>query len=753
MQKPPKRLLLLLLYLTNLTTSTYLSFYIERSPSSNHDYLNLFLSPTISKTSQKITYKIPKITASKRFKIRICPENYQNKSECKQDRFNTIAYIDELDSQSLYQIGIKDKYKLCGFGMGFFEAQKSFLKLIVPENEKSFEKNLEGNGDLIFTEAPLIMANVKLADEMNYSDFLNFSGFSKCVMDFEVRDFTAMNFSHQFIRFVSEEDFDFLEIFYNDESSFNFNDDFNTMVTNYKMYFDQFDQRENLNLADAKKKSNDKIETLEVERELKFSIGNNLLNVITEETGCEDEKEDANREVNNFNLEANVEISFVPMICSNKNENSIAEISALNSEKCELFNSESNFVIKNNRVYKDGIKLGSNFILKDKVIESKMSKEGGDFDNYFYSRCGLMKFCDEIYDSQNKVLYIRCFSKELIIKTNSKEEIVNTFEIRKDNNDNQFKEISFVPNLDRRRILTRYKMADSKYYYGIGILMGSIAIWAFLTISIPGLIIAIFCVLGTMICCGLGEWSKGYKELKGKSFEFEIDDSKVGKRRKRRRILAGSSNFLKKIPKEDLLNYKNKILSVTTNIEQKLLIFQNTNKEFDPSYANSIMFYTQIGQTFKDYQKTIVPDLKKWTAEEESFFNFSEKISEGSDNINKKQNGSLMLPKGIQGGNNKSLFQGIQIPDHISNKPDNSMNMLYIQRIKPRKKNFGTGRESDFESVNRQGKVIGRNKVVESRDQGILNENFEDSEEDGGNQVGGFEGIQEMKVRKKNFII
>ena len=199
------KFLTVIIYLTTLTNSTYLSFYIERSPNSEYDYINLFFNSNPTKDDFKVVYQIPKIKNENKFKIRLCPENYTNSSQCKKDRLKTIAYIDTLDNQSLYQISIKDKYKLCGFGLGFFEAQDSFLKLVNPENTKTFDDNVSANPYLIFKEPALIMAYIKLADQMKYSEYLNFKEFSKCQLDFNVSELKPFDFSHKEIRFVPEE--------------------------------------------------------------------------------------------------------------------------------------------------------------------------------------------------------------------------------------------------------------------------------------------------------------------------------------------------------------------------------------------------------------------------------------------------------------------------------------------------------------------------------------------------------------------
>ena len=611
--------------------------------------------------------------------------------------------------------------------MGFFEAQEAFLKLVNPENPDSFDQNLENHPDLVFREPAFLMANVKLADQMELSEFLNFDSLSKCELDFEVKGFDKLNFSHQKIGIVRDQDFHYLEIFYTDNTAFDFGDDNVVGGENYKMYFYDTDLNKNPDLDDNQE-SPDYINKKEVERELYFNIQNNQLGVKTEQNGCVIEQKDKNRDrnFNLFDLIPNIEISFVPMICSNKNEFAESDVTTLNSEKCELVDSESNFIIKNNMVYKNGKKLNKNFVLKQKLIESEMGRLDKDFKNYIFSRCGLMEFCDEIYDSEHKVLYLRCFTKDLIIKKDSKNQIKDTYELRKDNTNNQLKEITFNPNLDRRRILKIYKMPNSKYFFFLGIIFASITIWAVMLLTIPGIFLSLICIFATGICCFFGKINKEYEDAIGKPMEF--DTEKMNKRR-RKRILASSSDIINKNTKAELKRYKNNILKTRANLENKLKIFREINKKSDNSYKNSPMFYTEIGLSLQEYKDAIIPDLVQWTAEEENNINFSEDILEGS-NINTKASGGLNLPQGVKMGKNNALFEVTQIPDHISSKPDNSMNMLNIQRIKPRKKNFETG-------------------VVEKKIQKNNNDNWEDFDVDDDQGI----SVPGINVQKKKFLI
>ena len=753
------KLLIVIIYLTTLTNSAYLSFYIERSPNSEYDYIHLFFNPDPTADDYKVVYQIPKMNNENKFKIRLCPENYTDSNQCKEDRLKTIAYIDPKDIQSLYQINIKDKYKLCGFGLGFFEAQDSFLKLVNPENPKTFDDNVSANPELLFKEPALIMAYIKLADKMKYSEYLNFKEkVSKCQLDFNVSELRPFEFSHKQIRFVQEEKINVLELFYTNNNVFNFNDGISPSISNYKMYFEQYEQydiNKKKNLKPATNSPN-KMDTQEVERTLRFDIKNNKLRILTESNGCIIPKDDVGkkREVNEIDLtNKNEEMVFVPMICSNKNENSEAKISALNSEKCEIVNSSSKFIIKNNKVYKDGKELNETFDLKETVIESQISRQEGDFKNYFYHHCGLMEFCDAIYDSENKVLYLRCFQKDLIVKKNSKNEIINTFEVRKDNKNNQEKEISFNSNLDRRRLLTIYKMPKAAYFFLLGTIFACITIWAFFLLTIPGILLTVVCVFATGICCFMGSINKEYEDAVGEQLDFDTEKIKKNyqknkNKRYRRRLLASSSDIIKKSTKEELITLKNNIINAKDQLIQKLNAFRIENKKTDPSYKNSIMFYTKIGETAADYKNSIIPELDRWTLEEEKNFNFSEDILEGTDE-NKKESGGLRMPKNNIGGNNHLVFQVPQIPNlnNIAKKGDGSekniydgsVNMWNIQRVKKRKMDFSTGEV-----------MSGQNK----------NENFEDMadfEEDESNQsmnsiMGNIQTVDVKKIKIKLII-
>ena len=136
-----------------------------------------------------MVYRINKLPKYTKFKIQICLDE----NECVNDSYNSIVYIDPVESSSLYQINVENKYKLCGFGFSFFESQTTFDRLVDDQNFNSYDKdkNKPENSDLIIKDIEYVMANVRLADNLQYMDILelneNITGNKEITRSNEIR--------------------------------------------------------------------------------------------------------------------------------------------------------------------------------------------------------------------------------------------------------------------------------------------------------------------------------------------------------------------------------------------------------------------------------------------------------------------------------------------------------------------------------------------------------------------------------------
>ncbi len=628
-------------------------FYVERPPNSDFDYLHIYLE---SSNTDKVVVRIPHLEVFRYFKLEICSET--NRDNCYQDVFNTVFYVNSGDTQSLYQNFIKDKYKVCGFGLGYFEAMKTYDKLIIQNDKDNFDQNAKKNQGLLFTDASMLMTFVSVSVEMDYPDYLALNDKLHCGLNFPVTNLQPTEFSknQNSLKMDQKDGFTVIKLYYSNENDLLPKNEAVIPPENYKS-FPAISNNTNIQTTEDNLGINLKINTEKQKTSLSIKINS---------PKCDTTTEFKIQNVSDFNYAKSSKIRLVPMICKDKvDQQPVNQLGlyTLGEEKCEMVLQNNLYEIENNNFKENGNPLNDELNLNFSLTGFTISNTQEKLKNYLAKQCGLLNKCSLAFDSKNKILFLRCYANTYLMEKNKKEILPI---IRKDKDFQNF-DFSFPTN--RRILLTEkyFQFWHWKTFSLIGSVIIGILIAGLVVTSGAWWMILLAVIFGMLagVCCFLGRFFKAAQNGSEEGFKIKMNQRILPKKTK------DVFDFYEK--RFEDFNSKINIWKESTNNKHQLYLEINNYDENCPLFLESTK-----PMSLEQYKNNLESDLDKWTRENEHLFNL---LEDADENAEKQEINNTVKPKTMNMAVNNNFDENFDEAGDDENKNN-------IQQFQTTKMNF-----------------------------------------------------------------
>ena len=466
----------LIIIIVNILKQTSIGLYIERPPKiDSTDYLHFYINNKDDQPVYEVVYKIESLlNTGEIYDLKICEDKYLNdfikinnylnsksknqKSEvdireykkikealeknCVKDSYNSYISVDEGSRNLLYEQNISDNYKLCVFGLMYYEVEKSYY--FAAQNGLLTQKGRIAK-NFAFTDIKQLIGFFNESKNYNFRKAYRDDKTKRCSLEYQTSE---TNFNE--LRFTSSY---FINHVKNDLSSIYIGYNFPNLITDPNVKA-RFLKKENLeraiisqNKANYFKKQIIKSTISWVERntgiqQLIFNLVNTSEKIeeelkeeeitirISKKIGCDNLTDDFLKESYvKFKIpkdDTSYNYNFIPVYCNEMlNKNNNQNYNFIQENDCQVLNNQLIYIKK----------IGEKFTF-DKYLNEELHKTL-TFDvfvlNWKFKMkntfetidfCGMEKSCDTIIDKKLKIIFLVCFQKERIIGGSKENEIM-----------------------------------------------------------------------------------------------------------------------------------------------------------------------------------------------------------------------------------------------------------------------------------------------------------------------------------------
>ena len=466
----------LIVIFINILKQASVSVYIERPPKSDSsDFLHFYVNNGDDKPIYEIIYNIETVfNTGEIYDLKICEDKYlddfikinnylnskknlqteYDKNEykkikskleenCVKDTYNSYISVDETSRNLLFEQNISENYKLCVFGIMYYEVEKSYY--YAAKNSLLTQKG-KIDQNFVFKDIKQVIGFFNESKDSKFRDSYKNDTTKRCTLQYQTSE---VNLNE--LRFTSSY---YINHVKNDISSIYIGYNFPNLINDPDIEVPIL-KKSKINVAKISENKSKLLKTqisshtlswqdrntgiqkiqfslVQIEKDKKKELKDEeeILIRVSKKINCDKEEEDITTNLSfKIPYEDFYKYNFIPVFCNEMfNKNNNQNYNFIQENDCQILN-ENKIYIK---------KLGNNFIF-DRYTESNLHSNtfSLEFDvfvlnwkfkmkNSFESIefCGLEENCDTILDKKLKIIFVVCFQKERIIgenKENQKE--------------------------------------------------------------------------------------------------------------------------------------------------------------------------------------------------------------------------------------------------------------------------------------------------------------------------------------------